>query len=152
MKRILIIMMIAIAASSMALGQIKTPKSNNNSVEAQLIALEKQADEAWRKKDGVFFQSLLSEDAVGVGSEGIFNKSQIVKAISGSRCEIKTSSMDNFKMVLLDKNTALLTYKAIQDVTCNGKAEPATVWASTVFVKRGGKWLATFHQETPAVQ
>jgi hypothetical protein len=152
MKRMLIVMAIAIAASFVTLGQTKTPKNNNNSVEAQLIALEKQADEAWRKKDGVFFQSLLSEDAVGVGSEGIFNKSQIVKAISGSRCEIKTSSMDNFKMVLLDKNTALLTYKAMQDVTCNGNTEPPTVWASTVFVKRGGKWLAAFHQETPVVQ
>ncbi len=146
------IVMIAIAASSMALGQIKTPKSNNNSVEAQLIALEKKADEAWRKKDGGFYQSLLSEDAVGVGAGGTFNKSQIVKAISGSRCEIKNTSMENFKVVMLDKNTALLTYKAMQDVTCDGKTDPPVVWASTLFVKRAGKWLAAFHQETPATQ
>jgi hypothetical protein len=152
MKRMLIVMAIAIAASFVTLGQTKTPKNNNNSVEAQLIALEKQAWEAWKNRDGSFYQSLLSEDVVGVGSQGIFNKSQTVKAISTSTCEVKSYSLDNFKLVMLDKNTAVLTYKGTQDATCDGKAEPPTVWASTVFVKRGGKWLAAFHQETPVVQ
>ena len=26
------------------------------------------------------------------------------------------------------------------------------LWASTVYVKRGGKWLIAFHQEIPAAQ
>lgn len=152
MKRMLIIMVIAIAASSMALGQMKTPESNKNSVEAQLTALDKQGWEAWKNRDGGFFQSFLSEDSIGVGATGVDNKAQIIKDISGSSCEVKSYSLDNFKVVMLDKNTAILTYKGTQDATCNGKALPATVWASSIFVRRGGKWLAAFHQETPATQ
>lgn len=149
MKKIFVVLAAAIAASTIASGQVKTQKGTGSSIEAQLIALEKQADEAWKKKNGEFYQALLSEDAVSVGSDGTYNKSQIVKAISGSRCEIKSSSMDNFKLVMLDKNTALLTYKTTQNGSCDEKPIPPEVWASTVFVKRGGKWLAAFHQETP---
>ena len=146
------IVMIAIAASSVAFGQMKPSKDKNNSVEAQLIALEKQAWEAWKNKNGSFFQSNLSDDTVGVGAGGVDNKAQIVKDISGGGCEVKSYSLDNFKLVMLEKNTAILTYKAMQDATCNGKTIPAAVWASSMFVKRGGKWLAAFHQETPADQ
>jgi hypothetical protein len=51
---------------------------------------------------------------------------------------------------MLNQDVAILTFSATQDATCGGAAEPSPVWASTVFVKRGGKWLAAFHQETPA--
>lgn len=145
-------MMIAIAASSMALGQIKTPKSNNNSVEAQLIALEKQAWEAQKNRNGSFFQSFLSEDSIAVSATGVENKAQIIKFMSGSSCELKSYSLDNFKLVMLEKNTAILTYKLMQDAICNGKALPATVWVSSLYVKRGGKWLGAFYQETPAIE
>ncbi len=145
-------MVMAIAAPTLASGQAKPQKGDVSSVDAQLITLEKQAWEAWKNRDGSFYQRLLSEDVVGVGSQGIFNKSQTVKAISTSTCEVKSYSLDNFKLVMLDKNTAIFTYRGTQDAACDGKAEPPVVWASTVFVKRGGKWLAAFHQETPATQ
>lgn len=150
MKRIRMVVMIAIAGSSITLGQVKTPKHTDDSVEAQLIALEKQAAEAWKNKNGSFFQSFLSEDTMILGTMGLIdNKSQIVRAISSSNCEVKNYSLNNFRVTMLEKNTAVLTYKATQDVTCNGKPEPAGAWASTVYVNREGKWLAAFHQETP---
>jgi hypothetical protein len=150
--KMLVIVMIVIPPSSVALGQMKTSRESNNSVEARLIALEKQAWEAWKKRNGVFFQSYLTDDAVGVRETGIVDKSQIVKAFSSGGCEVKSFSLDNFKLVMLEKKTVILIYKAMQDVTCNGKTMPAAVRASTVFVKRGGKWLAAFHQEIPAAQ
>ena len=122
MKRIFIVMMTVIAASSVALGQTKTPKNNNNSVEAQLIALEKQAWEAQKNRNGSFFQSFLSEDSIAVSATGVENKAQIIKFMSGSSCELKSYSLNNFKLVMLEKNTAILTYKLMQDAICNGKA------------------------------
>jgi len=122
MKRIRMVVMIAIAGSSITLGQVKTPKHTNDSVETQLIALEKQAAEAWKNKNGSFFQSFLSEDTMILGTMGLIdNKSQIVGAISSSNCEVKSYSLNNFRVTMLEKNTAVLTYKATQDVTCNGK-------------------------------
>ena len=46
MKKKIMIMMIAIAASSVALGQ--TTMSADSKVEAQIIALEKAGWEAWK--------------------------------------------------------------------------------------------------------
>lgn len=150
MKKIIMIMAIAIAASSAAFGQMKS-KAINNSVEAQLIALEKQSWEEWKNKNGTFFQTLLTDDAVNVGVVGLSNKSQIVESTS-SDCEIKSFSVDNFKVVMLDNDAALLTYRAMQDGVCGGRTIPAKVFASSVYVKRGGKWLNAFYQETPPVQ
>ncbi len=150
MKKIIILTMIAIAASSVAFGQMKS-KDSGNSVEARLIALEKQSWEEWKNKNGNFFQTLLTDEAVNIGVGGLSNKSQIVKSTS-SDCEVKSFSVDNFKVVMLDKNVALLTYTATQDGVCGGKTIPAKVLASSVYVKRGGKWLNAFYQETPIVQ
>ena len=148
MKKIIMLLVIAIAASSVAFGQMK---SKANSVEARLIALEKQSWEEWKNKNGGFFQTLLTDEAVNIGVGGLSNKSQIVKSTS-SDCEVKSFSVDNFKVVMLDKNVALLTYTATQDGVCSGQTIPAKVISSSVYVKRGGKWLNAFYQETPPAQ
>ena len=149
MKKLMMILMIAIGVSSVAFGQTKMSKESK--VEAQLIALEKQSWEEWKNKNGGFFQTLLTDEAVNIGIGGLSNKSQIVKSTS-SDCEVKSFSVDNFKVVMLDKNVALLTYAATQDGVCGGRTIPAKVIASSVYVKRGGKWLNAFYQETPPAQ
>jgi len=151
MKKIMMILMIAIAASSTVLALTKMSKDKNNSVETQIIALEKAGWEAWKNKDAKWYQTNLTEDYLLVNSEGVRNKTQTVKSIA-SECEVKSYSLDNFKFVMLDKNTALLTYTGMQDAVCNGKTMPATVRSSAVYVKRGGKWLDALYMETPTVQ
>ena len=148
MKKVLLIMVIAIAASSIAFGQTKMSTDKGSSVETQIIALEKQGWEAWKNKDSSWFQTNLKEDALFVSSDGVANKSQIVKFM-GSECEIKSFSLDNFKFLLLDKNSALITFTAMQDGVCSGKTLPANVRGSAVYVKRGGKWLVAYYTDTP---
>jgi len=53
-------------------------------------------------------------------------------------------------MTFLNSSAAILTYKSTQDAICGGQQVPATVWSSSAYVLRGGKWLAASHQETPA--
>ena len=150
-KNIFVILVLVISSSILAFGQDtpKTMKGANNSIQDQLVAMEKQAWEAWKTKNGGFFQTFLSEDSINVGSTGVDNKSAIVKFISSPMCDIKSYSMDNLQMIMTDKSTAILTYKAMQDGSCDGKTLPASVWATSMYVKRGGKWVSNFHQETP---
>ena len=129
---------------------MKKVNDTNNSVETRIIALEKQAWEEWRNKNRAFVQNYLSDDAFFVYGDGVVDKPQIVKAIGS--CEFNSYSLDNFKFLNLDKNTALLTYTAKQDIVCDGKTQPAMIRSTSVYVKRGGKWLAAFYTETPAVQ
>jgi hypothetical protein len=51
---------------------------------------------------------------------------------------------------MLAKDTALMTYKATQDAVCNGKKSPPVQWASSLYVKRGGKWVNAFYQTSTA--
>lgn len=151
MKKILMIMVIAIAASAIAFGQTKMSKDKGNSVETQIIALEKQGWEAWKNKNSSWFQTNLTEDALFVSSDGVANKSQIVKFM-GSECEIKSYSLDNFQFLTLDKNSALITFTAMQDGVCSGKTIPANVRASAIYVKRGGKWLLAYYTDAPLIK
>ena len=149
MKKIIMLAVILIAASSAAFGQTKMSKDSK--VEMQIIALEKASWEEWKNKNGAWFQTNLAEDALNVSSAGVSNKAQFVKFTS-SECEIKSYSLDNIKFVMLDKNAAMLTYTAMQDGVCSGKTIPASVRSSAVYVKRGGKWLQALYMETPTVQ
>ncbi len=149
MKKIMMILMIAVAATSAAFGQTKMSKDSK--VEAQIVALEKASWEEWKNKNASWYQTNLTDDYLLVNSEGVENKMQVVKAIA-AECEVKSFSLDNFKFVMLDKNSALINYTAKQDGVCSGKTIPASVRATSVYVKRGGKWLQALYTEIPAAQ
>jgi hypothetical protein len=149
MKKKIMIMMIAIAASSVALGQ--TTMSKDSKVKAQIIALEKAGWEAWKNKDSSWTRDNVTEEFLLVNSESVSNKTQVIKS-TGTDCEVKSYSLDNFKFVTLDKDSVLMTYTAMQDGVCSGKTIPANVRASVVYVKRGGKWLEALYMETPTVK
>ena len=142
-------MMIAIAASSVALGQ--TTISKDSKVEAQIIALEKAGWEAWKNKDSSWTRDNVTDEFLLVNSDGVSNKAQVVKS-TATDCEVKSYSLDNFKFVTLDKDSALMTYTAMQDSVCSRKTIPANVRASVVYVKRGGKWLEALYMEAPTVK
>lgn len=141
--------MIAIVATTNAFGQKKMSK--NAIVEAQLIALEKAGWEAWKNKDAAWFQANTTEECLLINSEGISDKTQVIKSTS-TDCEVNRFSLDNFKFVMLNENTALLVYTAMQDAVCNEKKIPSSIRASVAYVKRGGKWLESFYMETPMSQ
>jgi hypothetical protein len=52
---------------------------------------------------------------------------------------------------MINKDAALITFTGMQDAVCGGKTQPATVRASSLYVKRNGKWLNVFYTEVPAV-
>jgi murein L,D-transpeptidase YafK len=143
-RRIFAIIILIATLYSIALGQSAPKKRDGNNVDSikeTLIDLEKQAWEAWKNKDGKFYQNFLSEDTVAVGRTGVDKKAAIIRDISESKCEIRGYSLDNYDLVMVDKNTAILTFKATQDYTCEGEPGPSPIWASSVYVKRRGKWL-----------
>ena len=149
MKKIMMILMIAIGISSVAFGQTKMSKDSKT--EAQIIALEKAGWEAWKNKNGGWFQTNLTDDYLLVNSEGVSDKAQVIKS-TATDCEVKSYSLDNFRFVMTGKDSALMTYTAMQDGVCSGKTIPAKVRASVVYVRRGGKWLEALYMETPATQ
>ena len=117
-----------------------------------IISTEKKLWEAWKNKDIKPFKTYLSADSIMVGDSGVANKTDALKELETMTCEVKSYELSDIKVTFLDSDAALMTYKATQDATCGGQAAPPAVWATSAFVKRGGRWLAASHQETPATQ
>lgn len=145
MKNILMILMIAIGLSPVAFGQRKM--SNDVNDKAQIIALEKAGWEAWKNKNPAWFQINTTDDAVWINSDGVTDKSQMIKDLPS--CEIKSFALDNFRFVMLDKDVAVMTYTAMQDGVCGGKAIPSSIRATVNYARRGGKWREAMYMETP---
>jgi hypothetical protein len=148
MKRSIIAIALLTLVGTFALGQVK----RNDSFEAHIVALEKMAFAAWKNKDRKFFEEHMSEAGQYLDLNGVGGKAQYVKAIIDNDCTVSNYSLDNTKVTMLGKDVALLTYRYSHDVVCGGNPEASPLWASTVYVKLGGKWLIAFHQEIPAAQ
>lgn len=148
MKRSITALALLTLVVTFALGQM----TRNDSVEAQIVALEKTAFEAWKNKDRKFFEEHMSEDGQYLDLNGVGGKAQYVKAIIDNNCTVSSYSLDNSKVTMLSQDVALLTYRYAHDVVCGGNREAGPLWASTIYVKRGSKWLIVFHQEILAAQ
>jgi len=85
-----------------------------------------------------------------VSDSGVATKASVVKDIGSGGCEVKSYELSDIKVAFINSSTAIITYKSTQDGTCGGQALPPAAWSSSVYVMRGGKWLAVSHQETVA--
>jgi len=115
-----------------------------------IIETEKKLWEAWKNKDMKPFHANLAADAVMIGDSGVADKKTSLSAMESMTCEVKSYELMDLKVTFLNNSTAILTYKSTQDATCGGEAVPPTVWSSSVYVLRGGRWYAASHQETTA--
>ena len=115
-----------------------------------IIATEKKLWEAWKNKDMKPFRANLTADAVMIGDGGVVDKKTSLTAMEGMACEVTSYELSDIKVTFFNNSTALMTYKSAQDATCGGEKVPASVWSSSLYVMRGGRWYAATHQETTA--
>ena len=120
-----------------------------------LLALDRQANEAFFQGDAAFFEGLLSDQFVMLGPGGArMDKVATTGMVAGVRCDVKDGwTLDEPRLSTIDADTYVLTYRGTFDGTCtmDGRTEraPSPVRAATVWVRRGEKWLAAFHGENP---
>src|SRR5882762_1190541 len=85
-----------------------------------LMALDKQANEAYVKGDSKFFEGMLSDKFVILGGGQRMDKDATVKMIAGVKCDIKSMDLTEPALSMIDADTYALSYKATWDGTCNG--------------------------------
>jgi hypothetical protein len=116
----------------------------------KLSAMETKLWEAWKNKETKQFQASLASDSVMIGDSGTANKATAIKDLTEMACDVRSYTLSDWKLTMINSGAALLTYKATQDATCGGTTVPPAVWASSIWVNRGGRWQALSHQETTA--
>ena len=127
-----------------------SPKPRPRMTRAQLLkklsANETKLWEGWKNKDMKPFQMWLAPNGVMIGEQGVGTKAEVVKMMADMPCEVKSYTLSDWRVAMIDADAAVLTYKGAADGTCMGQPVP-TVWASSVWVKRRGGWLVFSHQE-----
>src|SRR4051794_1498546 len=120
-----------------------------------LMALEKQANEAYVKGDGQFFQGYLSDKFVMNEGGKRYSKAETVKMISDVKCESKSVNLDEPKMSMIDADTYAVVYKNTTDATCTYQGQTEKMQdperSATVWTRNGDKWEAVWHGETKIV-
>jgi hypothetical protein len=120
-------------------------------VEKALQSKEQAGWQAWKDHDKKAFDEMIPEDAINItGGTMDKGKPQIMKSAFEPGCQVANFTLSNFSYMWLDKDTVLMTYDAMQDATCSGQKVPGKVFASSIWQKKGGKWMSPFHQETVA--
>lgn len=107
------------------------------------IAREKQVFDAIKKKDYDRFASFLAEDQIEVFAWGVNDKAGSVKGVQA--VDLSKGTLSDFKTVKVNDAAVIVTYMS------KGPTPPFTKEgerSSTVWVNRGGKWLAAYHQGT----
>jgi hypothetical protein len=116
---------------------------------AAVTAKEKQLWDALKNKDHEAFAKMLSSDSVYVSSDVVsFDKAATVNGVKDfAPSEVNLSE---WKSVMLDEDAVVVTYTLNVKGTAGGQPIPAgAMRASTAWVKRGGEWLAVYHQDGP---
>src|SRR6266481_8641748 len=120
---------------------------------AALMALDKQANEAYVKGNSKFFEGMLSDKFVILTGGGQrMDKAATVKMIAGVKCDIKSMDLTEPALSMIDRDTYALSYKATWDGTCNGPdgkpmKVPSPIRSASIWVRSGDKGLAVFHGE-----
>jgi hypothetical protein len=120
-------------------------------IEKTLESNEKAGWQAWKDRDAKQAVAWFTDDSISIADGGVFKgKEELLKTITDARCAVNSFSLSDFSYMWLDKDTVVMTYSATQDATCDGKKQGGKVFATSIWQKKGGKWLSPFHQETEA--
>jgi hypothetical protein len=132
------------SASSTNKAETKAPASLT---EAEAAAKEKEIWAALEKKDYAAFGSMLADDFVYVSGDGAHDKAESIKIVTGF---VPTELVySDWKFIPVGKTAGVVTFSVKGKATMNGQElPPLNMRASSVWVNRGGKLVAVYHQDT----
>jgi uncharacterized protein (TIGR02246 family) len=105
-------------------------------------------NEAFEKGDAAAVKKLMTDDHVAVTPHGGAQKrdEQVASLPDLKLTEYSPGAM---RVTVLGRDAALVTYPLSMKGTYKGRPLPPRSFASAVWVRRDGRWLESFYQETP---
>ncbi|HYT67539.1 MAG TPA: nuclear transport factor 2 family protein [Vicinamibacterales bacterium] len=122
--------------------------STANTLDKALIANERKINDAVAKGDKAAFTALVAPNAWSADGNGFMKVSDFVPMLD--QYKVTSWEIADEKVSWIDNNTAIVTYKWTGAGTFQGQPLPSPVYASSVWTKKGDKWLVAFHQESEA--
>ena len=124
--------------------------SAEEDLESTLVTINKSLWEGWKNRDAEPFKVHLADSSMVITAQGMTSgKAQVINDMVSESCDVRNYSLSDMEVHRITSDTALLSYKASQDATCDGNKISARVLVSSVYVNRDGKWMAVCYHESP---
>src|SRR6476659_8000195 len=121
-------------------GTLFAQAGSKAAIEKTLIANENKVNEAVAKHDAATFNALVAADAVSADMGGFMKVADFVKTLD--QVKVTTWHIMNPQVVWVDDKTAVVGYTWMGKGSYMNQPMPETVYASTVWTDRNGKWTA----------
>jgi hypothetical protein len=128
------------AAESSALG------SRADALRERIVAQERAGLDALKTGDLTEFGASTADDAIFVDAHGPATKAEVMEHTAEFRLHDYT--MAAVKFIPLSADSGLIVYTLTESGASHGKEFTARVYVSSLWIKRDGKWLCEFSQET----
>ena len=113
-----------------------------------LIEREKAVWETLKNKQFDAFRQYYADDFRSVSEDGVHD---IKQEMEGARnVDLKSYSLTDLKVLTPNEGTAIVTFKVAIQGSYQGQDISGAYYASSVWVNRGGKWLAILYTEVKA--
>jgi len=117
----------------------------------ELVALETAVWEALRAGDAEADERLLSDDFLGVYPTGFADRADHVAQLAGGPT-VEHFELSDARMVAVSPTDVLLAYRADFVSSAVGiSGDAATMYVSSLWSRRAGRWVNTFSHDCPAL-
>jgi hypothetical protein len=113
----------------------------------EVIAQEKLAWEAAKKKDKAALAKLLADDFTEIIDDGVFDKGGILAYLDN--VQLVSYSPSNFKARTITPDAVLLIFQVTEEGKYKGHDFHAQNNVASLWAKRNGMWQNVHFQETP---
>jgi len=151
-RQLSLLCVVLIATNTMCLAQTDSELSDEPSAAPStapvadagtITDLEESVWKAYKNKQLRSFQGLLYKTYYGVYAYGI-------KTLDMEVADMDKTNLDNYTLTDVqvkfpNANIAVITYKTTQGGTFDGKDVSGDYYNESVWVKKGDRWLNTFH-------
>jgi hypothetical protein len=120
---------------------------NPKALEEQITQLDKAGWEAWKQKDGAWFEANTTKNFVSISSDGVSNKEEVIRSTVHD-CDIQRYTLSQMKFDLLSEGSVLLTYTVEQDGSCGGVKLHPKIRVAANYIRQNDKWLEAFYMES----
>jgi uncharacterized protein DUF4440 len=144
---LVVITLLAVASlSSARTGASAKSKSKPADSDQMIIDNSRAVWEAYKSRNIAAIKALTAKEYVSYTQAGPSNLQQDIDTID--KLTIESYTINEPKVTWVTKDVAILRYKCDLKGSYEGK-QFGTVYATEVWVNRGGKWWITSYQETP---
>ena len=147
MSKCVLLVMVSILGATVPPVRVVAQADDKAAAERVLIDSERKINDAVVKGDKSRFLALVAKDGLWVSGGGFVPVTLFVDALD--QIELTRSDIVNPQVLWVNPTTAVVVYAwtgtgSIMDQPFKPKV------ASTVWTKRGDKWVAVYHQESEA--